>query len=104
MPVLLWQQVVQHRQSRRGQRHRLLSTPAWRRCTHPHNPASPRPRFLAPDYRRPLVLRDILGFNADIVCLQVREPGFSWWQLLVWLRCGAGSRTHGLPTSGWCVW
>jgi len=27
-------------------------------------------RFRAAEYRRPLVLQEVLGFNADIICLQ----------------------------------
>lgn len=36
---------------------------------------SPRPcpvpcRYLAPDYRAPLILQELLGYNADILALQ----------------------------------
>ena len=35
-------------------------------------------RFLDPQYRRPLILRELLGFHADIICLQeVDEKAFS---------------------------
>ena len=35
-------------------------------------------RFLDPDYRRPLILQELLGFNADIICLQeVDEKAFA---------------------------
>lgn len=27
-------------------------------------------RYLDPDYRRPLILMELLGFHADIICLQ----------------------------------
>jgi 2',5'-phosphodiesterase len=36
------------------------------------------PQYLDPAYRRPLVLAELLGFNADVVCLQeVDEKMFS---------------------------
>ncbi|KAL4445318.1 hypothetical protein ABPG77_011143 [Micractinium sp. CCAP 211/92] len=36
------------------------------------------PQYLDPDYRRPLVLSELLGFKADIMCLQeVDEKAFS---------------------------
>ena len=35
-------------------------------------------RFLDADYRRPLILQELLGFNADIICLQeVDEKAFA---------------------------
>ena len=35
-------------------------------------------RFRAAEYRRPLVLQELLGFNADIICLQeVDEKAFA---------------------------
>jgi hypothetical protein len=34
-------------------------------------------RFLAPEYRRPLVAQEVLGYHADLVCLQeVDEKAF----------------------------
>ena len=36
------------------------------------------PRWLHPDYRRPLVLQELLGYHADVICLQeVDETAFS---------------------------
>lgn len=37
-------------------------------------PRFPARRYLDPDYRRPLVLAEVLGFQADIMCLQARQP------------------------------
>ena len=35
-------------------------------------------RFLEPQYRRPLILQELLGFHADIICLQeVDEKAFA---------------------------
>ena len=35
-------------------------------------------RFRVAEYRRPLVLQELLGFNADIICLQeVDEKAFA---------------------------
>lgn len=35
-------------------------------------------RFLDPQYRRPLILQELLGFHADIICLQeVDEKAFA---------------------------
>lgn len=35
-------------------------------------------RFLEPNYRRPLILAELLGFHADIICLQeVDEKAFT---------------------------
>ncbi len=56
---------------------------AYQRTSHGHRlrfpltmssppPSLPRPttRCLDPDYRRPLVLRELLAYHADVVCLQ----------------------------------
>ena len=48
----------------------------------PHHLPLPCPahplRFLEPDYRRPLVVSELLGFRADIMCLQeVDEKAFT---------------------------
>lgn len=32
-----------------------------------------RCRFIAPEYRRPLVVTELLGFQGDVVCLQVGQ-------------------------------
>lgn len=35
-------------------------------------------RYLDPQYRRPLILQELLGFHADIICLQeVDEKAFA---------------------------
>lgn len=35
-------------------------------------------RFMVPEYRRPLIMQEILGYNADIICLQeVDEKAFA---------------------------
>ena len=35
-------------------------------------------RFLEPQYRRPLILQELLGFHADVICLQeVDEKAFA---------------------------
>lgn len=46
-------------------------------------PAHPS-RYLDPDYRRPLVLSELLGFKADIMCLQA-------WQRACAALCAAGA-------------
>lgn len=69
----------------------------------PHPPTHLQPhllhprRFLEPEYRRPLVLQELLGFNADVVCLQeVDEKAFSAY-LAPQLAVEGGSG----PVGGW---
>lgn len=52
-------------------------------------------RFLDPQYRRPLILRELLGFHADIICLQeVDEKAFAEYFLPQLQQAGALSSRY----------
>ena len=47
--------------------------------------------YLDPDYRRPLILLELLGFHADIICLQeMDEKAFSEYFLPQLQQAGEG--------------
>ena len=51
-------------------------------------------RFLEPQYRRPLILQELLGFHADIICLQeVDEKAFAEYFLPQLQQAGTVSST-----------
>ena len=48
-------------------------------------------RYLDPDYRRPLILLELLGFHADIICLQeMDEKAFAEYFLPQMQQAGRG--------------
>ena len=48
-------------------------------------------RYLDPDYRRPLILLELLGFHADIICLQeMDEKAFAEYFLPQMQQAGKG--------------
>jgi len=59
-------------------------------------------RWLAPEYRRPLVVQELLGYNADVLCLQEVDASMFFLCLRPHLAAaGALTRTalhchHGL--------
>jgi mRNA deadenylase 3'-5' endonuclease subunit Ccr4 len=54
-------------------------------------------RFLSPQYRRPLIAQEVLGYNADIICLQeVDEKAFTTYFQPVMSNAG---RIHSPNTS-----
>ena len=59
-------------------------------------------RWLAPGYRRPLIVQELLGYNADVICLQeVDESAFR-----VCLKPhleAAGALCHACEPSGRCI-
>lgn len=59
-------------------------------------------RWLAPEYRRPLIVQELLGYNADVICLQeVDESAFR-----VCLQPhmeAAGALFHRCPLSYCCT-
>ena len=57
-------------------------------------------RFLDPHYRRPLILEELLGFHADIICLQeIDEKAFGEYFLPQLQQAGsrAASGLHPAP-------
>lgn len=51
-------------------------------------------RWLAPEYRRPLVVQELLGYNADVLCLQEVDASMFFLCLRPHLAAaGALSRT-----------